>query len=429
LRYVHIHIHTHPRGDTMSVKAKHEILTTLQKLGPALVDDALAAAAPFVPAAAAKAPANEVCLPHLLFLSLSLLWWVLSFAWEEEERLNFIFLKNRTAHTHTSHTHTYTYIHAQKFIRAVQYCALQRFERTLPTEMKERAAKTLGVAAGELVTQLADVDVDLFVNSAGTDLLRAYATRLNLEDTNAPRDVLRRNVADEIMLTGTECFLVRLPLPLLIRLCEALNVGATERARPTPQTRELVEALMVYIFQLDPITTPATGTAATGATTTTAASTAAAAPPDKKRKSSTKLTTPTSAPSKPKSKKNKEKDTHDRDTVSDKEKKRKKKKDKEERKEKEKEKEDEESVELEKKKSKSGGATGDDVVPRGYYDKDRQWVCPPFEAVVAGKYDYQGLYDNFNMDDLVRFCKQHGIKPGKKSVCIRSILAKFPHKK
>src|SRR5688572_29180805 len=53
-----------------------------------------------------------------------------------------------------------------------------------------------------------------------------------------------------------------------------------------------------------------------------------------------------------------------------------------------------------------------------------KWVSPPIKTISEGKYeDYNQLYDNFNLPDLVEFCKQEGLKStGKKKDVINRIL-------
>jgi len=65
-------------------------------------------------------------------------------------------------------------------------------------------------------------------------------------------------------------------------------------------------------------------------------------------------------------------------------------------------------------------------VDRGYYTEDGKWVHPPFELVMAKKFDSQGLNNNFNLPDLLEFCKLHDIPVSssvkKKNAVIRLVL-------
>ena len=50
---------------------------------------------------------------------------------------------------------------------------------------------------------------------------------------------------------------------------------------------------------------------------------------------------------------------------------------------------------------------------------------PPFELIMAHRFDAQGLYNNFNLPDLVEFCRLHGLplsSAKKKNALIRVIL-------
>lgn len=53
-----------------------------------------------------------------------------------------------------------------------------------------------------------------------------------------------------------------------------------------------------------------------------------------------------------------------------------------------------------------------------------KWVSPPIKTINEGKYDdYVSLYDNFNLPDLVAYCKEEGLKStGKKKDVINRIL-------
>ena len=53
-----------------------------------------------------------------------------------------------------------------------------------------------------------------------------------------------------------------------------------------------------------------------------------------------------------------------------------------------------------------------------------KFVAPPLETIKIGGYDSRvTLYDNFNLPDLVKFCKQHNLKAhGKKNDLIKVIL-------
>jgi len=56
--------------------------------------------------------------------------------------------------------------------------------------------------------------------------------------------------------------------------------------------------------------------------------------------------------------------------------------------------------------------------------KRTAWVAPPLDTIKKGKYDnYTALYDNFNLPDLVKYCKQkHLVSSGKKKDVINRIL-------
>lgn len=56
--------------------------------------------------------------------------------------------------------------------------------------------------------------------------------------------------------------------------------------------------------------------------------------------------------------------------------------------------------------------------------KREKFVAPPLDTIAKGKFDtYVALYDNFNLPDLVNYCKKHDLKTsGKKKEVIQRIL-------
>ena len=62
--------------------------------------------------------------------------------------------------------------------------------------------------------------------------------------------------------------------------------------------------------------------------------------------------------------------------------------------------------------------------PPGYYDEEGRWHHPPFEGIARNTYTFATLNDNFNMSDLLDFCREYGVvpHPKKKRVLIKYIM-------
>ena len=62
--------------------------------------------------------------------------------------------------------------------------------------------------------------------------------------------------------------------------------------------------------------------------------------------------------------------------------------------------------------------------PPGCYDEEGRWHHPPFEGILANRYTANTINDNFNMSDLLDFCRTYGVTPlpKKKRALIHHIL-------
>jgi len=197
-------------------------------------------------------------------------------------------------------------------------------------EALSAAAKAIGISA--------------FIEKADDSLLNSFCETLGLETSS--REEMMKQIADEVMLTGMESFLHKLTAPLLKSHCSEMSISQSGTKK------ELIERLMVHIFELEPL--------------------------DNEKTKKTKKTKGKS------SKKEKSKnDNKDRKN------------------------------ENGKKEKQKQGTTRE------------KFVAPPLETIRVGKYDtHVTLYDNFNLPDLVAFCKQNGIKAsGKKKEVIKRILS------
>jgi len=220
--------------------------------------------------------------------------------------------------------------------------------------------KNEDAARQALEDHLKDAGIGGLIDKADEELLKNFCETLGLESTD--RVDMIKQIADEVMLTGMESFLNKLNLPVLKSHCMEMELLASGTKI------QLVERLMVHIFELEPLE-------------------------DEKKKE--KSTSPDKKKDKSKVGKGKEKSGN-------------KKKDKKETPEKEK------TAEKKAIKKDKGEPS----------PKRTKFVAPPLDTIRKGKFDtYVDLYDNFNLPDLQDYCKKEGLKvSGKKPVLIKRIL-------
>jgi len=238
-------------------------------------------------------------------------------------------------------------------------------EKTAEASIQALGKSATGKSSDEIKASLAEILADTgihgLVDKAGDDLLKQYCETLGLEASD--RDDMIKQIADEVMLTGMESFLNKLSLPILKSHC-------TEMQLPTTGPKKaLVERLMVFIFELEPLEQE-----------------------NEKDK-----------PKKEKKKKEKSSDSG-----------------KEKSKSKAKKEESKTSTEESEESKKEGSKTEKKAEPK----KREKFVAPPLETIRKGKFDtYTDLYDNFNLPDLHSYCKQENLKAsGKKKDVIKRIL-------
>jgi len=100
--------------------------------------------------------------------------------------------------------------------------------------------KALQAAVGKL-------GITKFIDKADEHLLKNYCSTLSLETDGLTADDLRKQIADEVMLTGMESFLNKLSVPILRSHCTEMKLTSTG------PKKTLVETLMVHIFELEPL--------------------------------------------------------------------------------------------------------------------------------------------------------------------------------
>jgi len=207
-----------------------------------------------------------------------------------------------------------------------------------------------------------DGGLEVLLSKSSDDLLKKFCSTLGLDE--APREAMEKQIADEIMLTGTEQFLNKLSVQLLKEHCVAIKLPSTGNKK------DIVERLMVHIFELEPLEEPEI------------------------------IKEPKKA-KKPKDKRKKE-------IAEDGE---------------------EEEEELAEAAAEEGEAEGAAPTPKKPKKEEKKgprekFVAPPLETICIGQHDsYVALYDNFNLPDLVQYCKNNNLKThGKKKEVIKRIL-------
>jgi len=203
-----------------------------------------------------------------------------------------------------------------------------------------------------------DSGLDNFFNQCEEDLLAKFCENLGLHEVSAKKEMVEQ-LADEVILTGMKAFLTKLSVPILRRYAEEFQLKV-----PKGTKVRLVEAIMVHIFELEPLDSTHSSSASSASTPTS---------------STTEATSSenSSVPSE-----NGEADQQNQEKS---------------------------------EKSEESKTDEDDASTKG---KPR----PPISIIVPGMTSIQ-LHDTFNLTDLVQYCKEKGIGCyGKKSQIIKRIV-------
>jgi len=213
-----------------------------------------------------------------------------------------------------------------------------------------------------LETALLTSGINGLLNKAEDKLLTTFCETLGLG--NSERTAMIKEIADEVMLTGMESFLNQMSSAILKPHCSELKLALNGTKK------EMVERLMVHIFELEPLDE---------------------GEEDKGKKGGKKATNKATKKERSKSPK---KET-----------------------EKKEEKKKKEPREKSPKKPK-------EPKPKAEPKKKEKFVAPPLDTIGSKYKTYVDLYDNFNLPDLTGYCKNNSLKSGgaKKEV-IKRILA------
>lgn len=253
------------------------------------------------------------------------------------------------------------------------------------------------------------------LGKADEDLLKKFnqALGLEVEDTT---DAAKK-IADEVMLVGMEGFLKKLSQAILKKHCDELKLPKSGTAG------NLVERLMVHIFELEPLVNDGKTTTNTTTTTTTPPAKEEAKPKEtKKRKAEPKAKKEKATKAEPKAPKEKA-DGRPKRAASNK------------RKAEDEEDDEEEKEEKPAKKARKASTTkkdkkGDEKQEEKEDKKEKKekktrtpWVAPALSTIVKGKYSAADLHNKFNLTHLQDYCKQEGLKShGQKKILIKTII-------
>lgn len=297
----------------------------------------------------------------------------------------------------------------------------------MPQRERERTAQCFGVTATDFSERAQRLGVDDFVSAADTGLLADFTALLNLTQAKgADRDEVRKLVCDELMLSGVLHVLTHVAPALMHDVARAHGIAFAA----ADSTATVADWIMCVAFKLDPVpggrlpdlvaasgepggdSSHAAGRRAHQRSGRTARSTTAkeeeeggdgaedaaeSEPAEKRQKTAAGAARKSSSGTRQK---------EEEDTAADQE--------------------ADQDQEQEQEKNEEGEKK-EDTKPaeQGYYTEDGKWVHPPFELIMARRFDAQGLYNNFNLPDLVEFCRMHGLplsSAKKKNALIRVIL-------
>jgi hypothetical protein len=271
---------------------------------------------------------------------------------------------------------------------AVMDVGIEKFVERLNPEQIEMTAKLLSVEKGEnqtlkeaLVEAAQSKGVDHLLGTSDMEMLRVFSTAMGLELSEDKKE-MEKQIADEVMLTGMEGFLNKLNQAVLKKHCTELKLKATG------VKKDLVERLMVHIFELEPL------------------GEAEKAEKENKQKAAriaTQKEEKVKEEAKPKETKKRQREepkpekeaTEEKPAVEKREKRATKKKE---------EPQEEEVEEPKKKKEK--------VTENGPVEKKparQPYVAPPLETIVKGKYTAADLHNLFNLTHLQEYCKKEGL--------------------
>jgi hypothetical protein len=291
----------------------------------------------------------------------------------------------------------------EEYQNAVLDAGLENFAKKLSPEDLKTSCSSLGLEVNEdskkniktIEEGLLGTGINGLIAKADEKLLKKYCETLGLE--KADKESMIKEIADEVMLTGMETFLQLLTTPVLRSHCEELKLNSTGNKK------ELVERLMVHIFELEPLNETKD---------------------DSKEKTTNKEKPTKKVPTKKKDSSKKEKESKkskDSKKESKKEKSPSRKEKSPSRKASPKRKRDEESEEegRSKKKPKAKPKEKTSTEPK----KREKFVAPPITTIGKKYTTYVDLFDNFNLPDLINYCKEGKLKvSGKKKDVINRIL-------
>jgi len=131
----------------------------------------------------------------------------------------------------------------QGFVKALQSKWVRDTWEVVKHHAADKAAKA--PRKQDLAELILQMGLEYFLQECNLDLLNHFSSVLLLEQST--KEGMVSQIADEIMLTGTNGFLHNLSVPLLKQWCQSLSV------KTVGAKKVLSERLMVKIFDLEPL--------------------------------------------------------------------------------------------------------------------------------------------------------------------------------
>jgi len=141
----------------------------------------------------------------------------------------------------------------KKFENAVELTGIKEFMRSMDNTQMDSAVQSLSLTLDDetqkrnvLETTIQELGLDAFFKRCDKPILMKFCENLGLQETKEKND-MEEQLADEVILTGMKAFLNKLPLSILKSYCKRFELK-TKGAKT-----QLVESLMVFIFELEPL--------------------------------------------------------------------------------------------------------------------------------------------------------------------------------
>jgi len=300
----------------------------------------------------------------------------------------------------------------KKYQSNVVKVGLKNFLGKLSKEDIESTRKALKVKTDENDKKLVEAieehltdEIPSLLDNSSDELLTSFCKTLNLDPSERANMV--KHISDELLLTGMESFLKRLPLNILKAHANEMNLTSSGNKS------QVVERLMVHIFELEPLVEETeSGDKKKGKGKSNAKETK-----EKKTKETKEKKTKESKEEKTEkeSKEEKKKTTKRKEAPSSP-----KSKSPSKPKSPAKSKSPKKAKEEEKKEESESGEEAEEKPKVGR----EKFVAPPLTMIAKGKFETkEDLFNNYNKSDLEEYCRKNSLPvSGKKPEIIKRIL-------